>query len=55
VTQCGCAATSSGGEATSGRKKGGDNASCAEANLAGPKTEENPCGQVSCYKWTVKI
>jgi hypothetical protein len=44
-----------GGEATPGRGNGGNNASWDDANLTGPKNEENQCGQFSYYKWTVKI
>jgi hypothetical protein len=45
VTQRGGVATSVEGEATSGRKKGGDDdASWADANLTGPKNKENPHG-----------
>jgi hypothetical protein len=35
--------------------KGGDDVSWADANLIGPKNEENPRGRFSWYKLTVKI
>jgi hypothetical protein len=47
--------TSAGGEATSGKGKGGDDVSWANANLTGPNNEENARGRFNCYKWTVKI
>jgi hypothetical protein len=47
--------TSTGGEATTGRGKGGDNANWADMNFTGPKNKENPRSQFSWYKWTVKI
>jgi hypothetical protein len=47
--------TSAGGEAAPRRGKGGDDASWTDANLVVPKIEENSCGPLSCYKWTVKI
>jgi hypothetical protein len=46
---------SDGGEAATGREKGGDDASWTDANLTEPKNEENSCGRFNCYKWTVKI
>jgi hypothetical protein len=49
VTQCGGVRMSVGGEATSGRGKGGDNASWTDANFTGPKNKENSHGQFSCY------
>jgi hypothetical protein len=47
--------TSSGGETTSGRGKGGDDVSWVDVNLTGPKNQENPRRRFNCYKWTVKI
>jgi hypothetical protein len=47
--------TSAMGEVTPWRGKGGDDASWADANLTGPKTEENTCDRFSWYKWMVKI
>jgi hypothetical protein len=41
---------SAGGEVTSGKGKEGDDTSQAQANLTGPKNEENPRGRFSCYK-----
>jgi hypothetical protein len=38
-----------------GEGKGGDNVSWADTNLTRLKNEENPRGQFSCYKWTMKI
>jgi hypothetical protein len=55
VTRRGGVATSAGGETTSGRGKGGDDASWSDADLTRPKNEENPCDQFSCYKCMVKI
>jgi hypothetical protein len=45
-----CVATSAGGEAAPGRRKGGDDGSCADANFTGPKNKENSGGQFSCFK-----
>jgi hypothetical protein len=42
--------TSAGGEVTSGRGKGGDNTSWADANLTGMENEENSCSRFNCYK-----
>jgi hypothetical protein len=50
VTWRGSVATLTGGEAAPERKKGGDNASCDDANLTGSKNKENSHGQFSCYK-----
>jgi hypothetical protein len=55
VTQRGGMATSAGGEAAPGTRKGGDNASWDDVNLTWPKNKENICGRFSWYKWTVKI
>jgi hypothetical protein len=55
VTWRGGVVTSAGGEVTPGREKGGDDDSCVDANLIGPKNKENPCGRFSCYKWMMKI
>jgi hypothetical protein len=44
-----------GGEVTPRRGKGGDDISWADANLTGPRTEENSSSRFSCYKWMVKI
>jgi hypothetical protein len=41
MTRRGGVMTSVGGEMTPGRGKGGDNTSWADANLTGPKIEEN--------------
>jgi hypothetical protein len=41
--------TSTGGEVAPGREKGVDDASFADANLTGPKNEENPHGRFGCY------
>jgi hypothetical protein len=43
-------ATSAGGEAVSGRKKGGDDTSWADANLIRPKNKENSHDRFSYYK-----
>jgi hypothetical protein len=48
-------ATSAGGEPAPERGKGEDNTSWTDVNLIGPKNEENPHDQFSCYKWMVKI
>jgi hypothetical protein len=40
---------------TTGEGKVGDDASCADTNLTGPKNEENTRGRFNCYKWIVKI
>jgi hypothetical protein len=45
-----CMATSAGGEVAPGRRKGGDDGSCADANLTGPKNKENSGGRFSCFK-----
>jgi hypothetical protein len=50
TTQRCCVATSVRGEVTPGREKGGDDDSCVDANLIGPKNKENPSGRFSCYK-----
>jgi hypothetical protein len=55
VTRCGGMTTSVGGEVAPGRGKGEDNVSWANANLTGPKNEENSRSRFSCFKWTVKI
>jgi hypothetical protein len=55
VTRRGGVTTSVGGEAATGRRKEGDNASWAYANLIEPKDKENSRGRFSCYNWTVKI
>jgi hypothetical protein len=47
--------TSTRGEVVPGRRKGGDDVSWADVNLAGPKNKENSYDQFSWYKWTVKI
>jgi hypothetical protein len=47
--------TSARGEVALERGKGGDDTSWAEVNLTRQKNKENPHGQFSCYKWTVKI
>jgi hypothetical protein len=47
--------TSTGGEVTPVREKGGDNVSWADVNLPGPKNKENSSCRFSCYNWTVKI
>jgi hypothetical protein len=44
MTQCSGMVMLAGGEMVSGRGKGGDNASWADANLTEPKNEENPRG-----------
>jgi hypothetical protein len=43
------------GEALPERKKGGYDASWADANLTRPKNEENSHGRLSFYKWIVNI
>jgi hypothetical protein len=43
-TRCGCVVMSVRGEAASGMRKGGDDASWASADLTGLKNEENSCG-----------
>jgi hypothetical protein len=43
------------GEAAPGRGKGQDDVGWVDANLTGPKNEENSHGRFSCFKWTVKI
>jgi hypothetical protein len=48
VTRCDDVATSAVGEVTPGRGK--CDANWVDANLAGMKNEENPCGRFSCYK-----
>jgi hypothetical protein len=50
VTWRGGVTTSVGEEVALGRGKGGDNASCADVNLTGPKNEENSCGRFNWYK-----
>jgi hypothetical protein len=50
MTRCGDVVTSTGGEAAPGREKGGDDASWTDANLTGPKNEENPHSRFSCFK-----
>jgi hypothetical protein len=45
VTWCSSVVTSVGGDAAQGRGKGGDDTSWADANLTGPKNEENTHGQ----------
>jgi hypothetical protein len=50
VTQCGGVATSARGEVAPQRGKGGDNTCWADANLTGPKNEENPHDRFSFYK-----
>jgi hypothetical protein len=52
---CDGVVTFAGGEAASGRGKGGDNTGWADVNLTGPKNEENSQGRFNCYNWTVKI
>jgi hypothetical protein len=52
---CDGVVTFAGGEAASGRGKGGDNIGWADVNLTGPKNEENSRGRFNCYNWTVKI
>jgi hypothetical protein len=46
---------SAGAEAAPRKKKEGDDTSWADVNLTELKNEENPPGQFSWYKWTVKI
>jgi hypothetical protein len=48
-------ATSADEETMPGRGKGEDDATWANTNLIGSKNKENPHGQFSYYKWTVKI
>jgi hypothetical protein len=55
VARCGGVMMSARGEATPRRGKGGDNSSGADANLTGPKNEENPRGRFNWYKWMVNI
>jgi hypothetical protein len=55
VTRRGGVVASVGGEAAPGIGKGRDDVSWADANLTGPKNEENARGRFSCYNWTVKI
>jgi hypothetical protein len=55
MTRCSGVVTSAGGDAASGRGKGGDDASLAGANLTWPKNKENSCGRFNHFKWTVKI
>jgi hypothetical protein len=55
VTQCDSVMTSVGGEAVPRRIKRRDDASWADVNLTGPKSEENTHGRFSFFKWTVKI
>jgi hypothetical protein len=44
MTRCSGMVTLAGGEMASGREKGGDDASWADANLTEPKNKENPRG-----------
>jgi hypothetical protein len=44
VTQRGNVMTSAGGEAASGRGKGGDDTNWTDVNLTEPKNGENQCG-----------
>jgi hypothetical protein len=55
VTQRDGVMASARGEAALGRGKGVDGTCWADANVTGPKNEENSHGRFSCYKWTVKI
>jgi hypothetical protein len=55
VTRRSSVVTSAEAEAASGRGKGGDDVSWADANLTRPKNGENSRDRFSCYKWTVKI
>jgi hypothetical protein len=55
VTRHDGVATSTREEATLRMGKGGDDASCVDANLIESKNEENARGRFTCYKWTVKI
>jgi hypothetical protein len=50
VTWCDGMMTSVGGEAAPRRRKGGDDASWASANLTGPKNKENSRDRFSWYK-----
>jgi hypothetical protein len=54
MTQRSGVVTSARGEAAPRRENGGDNTSWADANLTGPKYEENPRGRFSFYKWIGK-
>jgi hypothetical protein len=47
--------TSVEGDVTSGMEKGGYDVSWTDVNLTGSKNEENPRGQLSYFKWMVKI
>jgi hypothetical protein len=49
VTRHSSVMTSTGGDATSGRGNGGNDVSWADANLTGPKNEENSRGRFSWY------
>jgi hypothetical protein len=50
MTWCGGVATSAEGEAAPGRGKGGDDVSWADANLTGPKNEENTRSRFNYFK-----
>jgi hypothetical protein len=55
MTQCGGEATSTGGEVTPGREKGGDDVSWADMNLSKSKNKKNSYDRFNYFKWTVKI
>jgi hypothetical protein len=55
VTQRSSVVTSAEAEPASGRGKGENDVSWADANLTRPKNGENSRDRFSCYKWTVKI
>jgi hypothetical protein len=55
MTRRGGVVASAGGEAAPEIGKGRDDVSWADANLTGPKNEENARGRFSCYNWMVKI
>jgi hypothetical protein len=54
VTRCGGVTTLATGEAALGRRKEVDDASWTNANLAGPKNEENLRDQFNYYKMNGK-
>jgi hypothetical protein len=55
VTRCDRMMMSAKGEVPPERGNRGDDASWTDANLTGPKSEENLHGRFNFYKWTVNI
>jgi hypothetical protein len=53
--RCGGVVMSAGGEAAVERERGGEDASWANMNLTGPRTEGIPRDRFKCYKWTMNI